>query len=429
MHTSTPFLLGLGLLLAAGPVCAQPPSAASEVERLRAELETLREEYTARMTAIEDRLAALEIAAEAAPSGPPPGPTSPAPASAGATPVPAGAAGAGGPAGAIPFYGGSAATSKVFNPDVAVIGSFLGTGGSGPSEEPSLELREAEASFQAIVDPYARADFFFSYGHEGVEIEEGYVSFPALPGGFLLKGGKMRASVGKMNTLHTHAIAWADRPLVTSRLVGGDEGISDAGLSLSRLIPNPWIFLEATGEVYRGESELFAAEDRGDLSFVGRLRGYGDLSESANVELGGSFATGKNAFGSEYRTELYGADISFRYRPLRRAIYRRLLARSELFWSRTETPTGRAEAFGAYALGEYQFARRWYAGLRWDYSERALDPSLADRGGSLLLGFRPSEFSQIRAQFRHTRFAEGETANELLFQLLFSIGAHGAHPF
>jgi len=41
----------------------------------------------------------------------------------------------------------------------------------------------------------------------------------------------------------------------------------------------------------------------------------------------------------------------------------------------------------------------------------------------------PSEFSQIRGQYRRTNYAEGVTSNEALFQFLFSIGAHGAHVF
>ena len=86
-------------------------------------------------------------------------------------------------------------------------------------------------------------------------------------------------------------------------------------------------------------------------------------------------------------------------------------------------------AFGMYGSGDYQFARRWFAGARYDWSERADDSSLVDKGGSLLLTFWPSEFSQIRGQYRRTRYAEGVNANELLFQFLFSIGAHGAHVF
>ena len=48
---------------------------------------------------------------------------------------------------------------------------------------------------------------------------------------------------------------------------------------------------------------------------------------------------------------------------------------------------------------------------------------------SWLLTYWPSEFSQVRGQYRRTSFAEGFKANELLFQFLFSIGAHGAHIF
>ena len=41
---------------------------------------------------------------------------------------------------------------------------------------------------------------------------------------------------------------------------------------------------------------------------------------------------------------------------------------------------------------------------------------LQDTGGSLVLTYWPSEFSQIRGQFRRTRYGESLTANEFLFQ-------------
>jgi hypothetical protein len=77
---------------------------------------------------------------------------------------------------------------------------------------------------------------------------------------------------------------------------------------------------------------------------------------------------------------------------------------------------------------EYQFARRWYR-RGFDHSARAFDGSLKDNGGSVFVTFWPTEFSQIRTQYRRTNFAERVSANELLFQLNFSIGAHGAHVF
>ncbi len=162
---------------------------------------------------------------------------------------------------------------------------------------------------------------------------------------------------------------------------------------------------------------------------MGHLRAYRDINESSNFDLGGSFAYGSNDSGPDFHTRLVGADATYRWRPLRRAIYNRFLARTELVWSRREEPGATRDAFGFYATAEYQFARRWFAGARYDFSDRATDPSLTDKGGSLLLTYWPSEFSQVRGQYRHTRFGEGQTADEFLFQFLFSIGAHGAHAF
>jgi hypothetical protein len=437
-------VLGLDLSIAraqAPPAPARDEAQAirDDVERLRREFEALRAQYDQRLAALETRLAAVEgpKSASTTPSPPaatPPSPVPPTPAAA-APPttvdVPAGAAGAEGPTGALPVYGNTAAMSKIFNPDIAVIGDVLGAvGRNDVSPSPALEMHEAEASFQAIVDPYARADFFVAFGPEGVEVEEGFITFNTLPGGLLLKAGKLRGAFGKVNAMHNHVLPWTDRPLVTQNLVGGEEGISDSGVSVSRLLLNPWFFLEATGEVYRGESSVFASHKRSDLTYIGRLRGYRDVSEASNLDVGASIAYGHNDAGLDRTTRLIGVDATFRYRPLRRAIYQRFLARTELVWSRREAeldPT--TSAFGWYASGDYQFARRWFVGGRFDYAQRADDGTRHDRGGSALLTFWPSEFSQIRGQYRRTRYAEGATANELLFQFLFSIGAHGAHTF
>jgi hypothetical protein len=81
------------------------------------------------------------------------------------------------------------------------------------------------------------------------------------------------------------------------------------------------------------------------------------------------------------------------------------------------------------ANGDYQFARRWFAGLRYDRSTRADDATILDTGMAAVLTFWPSEFSQMRGMYRRTRYAGTDTANEFLFQLQFAIGAHGAHPF
>jgi hypothetical protein len=443
------FLVVVGCL-AAGPVNAQtpvpqlPPAAPAsaselreELQRLRQEFESIRDAYGARLAALESRLAQQTGAGVTPPAQPPAAapqaPAPPAAAEAKQPPevaVPAGAAGAGGPAGALPVYGNVNAMSKIFNPDIAVIGNFVGAAGRNEIDpRPALQLDEAEVSLQAVVDPYARADFFLAASPEGLEIEEGFITFPTLPAGLLMKVGKFKAQFGKANTMHPHLMPAVDQPIVVRNLLGGEEGLNDSGISVSRLILNPLMFLEATGEIYQGQNELFTSHKRGNLAYVGRLRGYRDVTEGTNIDLGTSFAYGHNDASEDTTTRVVGIDATIRYRPLRRAIYRRFVGRTELLWSRRGQAEGDVGSFGMYGSAEYQFARRWFAGARYDWSERAYDSSLVDKGPSVLLTFWPSEFSQIRTQYRRTRYAEGVNSNELLFQFLFSIGAHGAHVF
>ena len=447
MALTSSFVRAVRIVMCAGgvgamsiPAAAQSPApqaqeVRAELDKLRKEFEAVRDDYAARLAALESKLAAIGAppapAAPAPPAPRPPAPAAPAQAAVPAeVPVPSGAGGAGGPTGSLPVYGSTSALSKIFNPDIAVIGNFVGAvGENSVNPPPALALDEAEATFQAVVDPYARADFFLAFSPEGVEIEEGFLTLTSLPGGLLAKVGILKEQVGKVNTLHAHSLPWVDEPLMIQNLFGGDEGLADAGISVSKLILNPFMFLEATGEVYQGNSSLFTSYKPSDVSWVGRLRGYRDVTESTNVDVGGSVAYGHNDAGPDFTTRLVGIDATFRYRPLRRAIYRRFQGRTELFWSRRGQEGGNVNAFGMYASGEYQFARRWFGGARYDWSERAADASLVDKGPSLTLTFWPSEFSQIRGQYRRTRYAEGVTANEALFQFLFSIGAHGAHVF
>jgi hypothetical protein len=420
----------LALAFTSGVASAQQADPNSP-QAIRAELEQLRQEYGARLAELEARLKAVEGAQAVQP-----------PQQTSTAAIPPGAEGAGGPTGTLPIYGTTGAAvsgAKVFNPDMAVIGDFLGAAGRNRvNPNPAFEMHESEAAFQAVVDPYARADFFISFGEQGVNVEEGFLTFTELPGGFLTKVGKMRAAFGKVNGLHNHVLPWTDRPLVIQNLVGGEDGINDAGISVARLIPNPWIFLEATGQVFRGDSgaDLFKTSARGDLSYVGHLREYQDLSESTNIDLGMSYSHGHNPAGlvngvdlGRFTTTLYGADATLRWRPLARSIYHSFVGRTELIWSRRDQLNGRQSGMGSYVSGDYQFARRWFAGVRYDRSNHADDASLRDTGQSAVLTYWPSEFSQVRGQYRRTRYAIGPTANELLFQFQFSIGAHGAHPF
>ena len=381
------------------------------------------------------------------------------------------------------------AAGKVFNPDISVIGTFLGHAGDGnPFETPGVglvgfgqigqpltfapyltageerapfALDEAEIAFEAFIDPYAKGKFFFSVGPEGAELEEGYAQFVTLPWGLTAKAGKTKASFGKANTWHTHTRPWVDQPMMITRFFG-PEGFNDTGVSVSKTIDNPWhTFIEATAEVYGGDVDgVFARESSNDLAYNAHLKVFRDLTENSNLEAGASWARGNLAvpqvqqfpdfgigipfepFEFEHgRNQFTGVDLTYRWKPLSRSIYRSFIARFE------GVANDRADfgetLYGGYVSADMQFAQRWFAGVRLDRADRYLplldeaSPSFnlfdprrrSDTGMSATLTFWPSEFSQIRGQFRRTRYENGPSFNELLVQLQFAIGAHGAHTF
>ncbi len=143
---SQPFVRGLvcalACALASAPARAQEAPPSSELQVLRQELAAVKADYASRIAALEARLATLEAQPAAIPTS-----------AAQAAPAPG--------------------SSKLFNPDIAVIGNVVGSAGSNdtPFAPPALSLDEAEVSLQAVIDPYARADFFLTFKDDEVGVE------------------------------------------------------------------------------------------------------------------------------------------------------------------------------------------------------------------------------------------------------------------
>lgn len=460
-------------LLSAAPAFAQAPPPDERVRQLEQRLDQLTKE----VGAIRQELDALK--AGAAPSTATPAASAPAPAPAAAdaddltkvdivnAPAPAPAAApAAATAEATPPAAAEAqpsiadaqtvnnvptpGASKVFNPDISVIGNFFGKAGQtnpyeyGPASDQrrqTLRLDEAEVSFQAFVDPYAKASFFLSATPEGLEVEEGYAQFVTLPYDLTAKVGKFKEAFGKANTWHTHVRPWVDQPLVIHNFFG-DEQLHDDGISVSKVFPNAKnVYVEATGEVMRGQLDgVFDNPAQNDLSYNAHLKAFKDVTENSNVEVGTSYARG-TALGGDGANQFAGVDLTYRWKPLAQGLYRGFIGRFEAIGNDNADLEHRL--FGFYASGDYQLAQRWFTGLRIDRADRGtplaqpgapptdVDPGFraTDRGVSATLTFWPSEFSQLRGQLRRTSYGGAKSVTEFLFQLQFAIGAHGAHAF
>jgi hypothetical protein len=327
-------------------------------------------------------------------------------------------------------------SSNLLNPNISVIGWFQGEAGGrrldqGQEAPPAFDMKEIELGFQSVVDPFSRADIFVSVTREGVELEEGFLTWFHLPHDLAFKVGKFRPNFGKFNRAHTPETSFADRPLVHERFFGS-EGLAGVGADLSWQVPNPWLLMTLDGEILNipspQEIPAFDTASSRDLLYVGHATVYKDFTDSANMTLGGSYAQAHSS--QTLSSQLVGLDITVRWKNPRRSIYRSAFWQTEVMGGRREI-SGKSpvESVGLFSHVEYQFARRWRAGVRFDDTQLPHEGEKHERGGLGYLTFMPSEFNLISLQGRQAKRFDGTRETLGFIKVTFNIGPHGAHPF
>ena len=339
--------------------------------------------------------------------------------------------------------------SNTFNPNISVIMDILSTFGNDPTlPTQAINVNETEVAFQSVVDPYGRLDVITSYSPaEGaVEVEEAYFTWLIMPFSLQAKIGKFRSNLGKFNLTHPPETGLADRPLAALNFLG-EEGLASTGVSLSWLVPISGLYLKAIGEVTTiwketpvfstlktdssGAEQLLTSDKKEDLGYLGRAETFFDISEAANLAIGTNLATSVNNSEGNLWTRLWGADLIFRWKNPRRAVYHSLTWRNEVLYNDREMPTGQenVQTMGIFSILDWQFSKRWHLGGRYDYSEFPETKKLNEKGGLGYLTFTPSEFSLVSLQGRYVKRSDGSDDTAGFVKLTFNIGPHGAHPF
>jgi len=344
--------------------------------------------------------------------------------------------------------GDAASRGNALNLAISANGLVLGGGASEAERHAGdlttgIHLQEVELRMSAIVDPYFRAELALAANEEEIGFEEAYLSTLEIPR-VTVRAGQMLASVGRHNLLHTHAFPFLTAPL-PSRVLLGDDGLKDPGVSVEALLPLPF-FVEVTGQAFAGEWAPFAggvdddpatavdetvpdARRPGDLAYVGHLKTLLEAGRDATIELGGSYVGGRNGFGR--RTDVLGGDLTVKWRPLARERYTGFDWSSEYLWvKRRGAPEGERVG-GLFSGVRVQFDQRW-----WVQGRGALlglpkgDTSRVWRAEALL-AFVPSEFSALRLQYAYETAEAADLADvhELFLQALFSIEPHAPHDY
>ena len=322
---------------------------------------------------------------------------------------------------------------KALIPDISLIGSIAGgwfrdDPATDQGENPSrtgFNFQGVELGIQEVIDPYVRGDVFILFKEAGVEVEEATVTTLSLPWSLQFRGGMLLAKFGRQNTQHLEQLDFVDQSL-TNRYLFGPEGFRELGTELSVLFPLPW-FSEFTFQFLQGDnSGNFDGPRKEDFTYLGRWSNGFDVTQNLAGQVDLSGAVGFNDTARGNTTQIYGADLYFRWKPSER---RGLKWQTEYFLRRKEIVGDTLTEGGVYSQLVYRFARRWEAAIR---GERIGLPSeaLSRWGVSPAITFVATEFFHLRGQYNwiHTDGITKEQ-HEAFLQMQFNMGPHGAHSF
>lgn len=304
-----------------------------------------------------------------------------------------------------------------------------------------FSLQNGELFLSAPVDPFARAYASINASSDqGFDVEEAAIVTTALPWNVTVKGGRFFADFGRMPHWHDEALPFVDRPPSIDRIIGGES--QSQGLEISWLAPLEQ-FIQLTGGFYNAvgavglddpsKDGFFGRRNIGELNLLGRAQTYFDLTDAINLELGASWL-GVPADGDR---NLWGGDVTFRHQPGTSGFYQGLVWGTEWLWNdqrfRTHDDTGatidttREQRQGGYTYVEAFFARRFSAGMRFDYSQSPNEQADLAHTVSAFITWMPSEFQRLRFQADDT-WGHEQTNQRFTLQWTAFIGSH-SHGF
>ena len=201
-------------------------------------------------------------------------------------------------------------------------------------------------------------------------------------------------------------------------------------------MPNPWHqYIALIYEIMNNDNDvLFAGNQADDVTNLLRLKTFRDLSPASTVELGASVATGPNDHGhGSHHSTVEGFDLTYRWKPKGVGLYRSFLWQTEVLAAQADIIGGRETTWGMYSAAEYQFARQWKFGVRYDHTELPFDSSFTELGYSAYLTFLQSEFVYWRLAYMYIdrNFSDEGVTDEqrLMLQLNWTLGTHPAHKY
>lgn len=354
---------------------------------------------------------------------------------------------------------------QALNPEISLNADVMGHLNPDDTDAQNFFPREFELSFLSALDPFSRAALFISrhgagpevvpfggdvhegegeeeadaHGAEGFGVEEGYVEWVSLPGGFGLKLGRFQQQLYQLNRWHSHALAFQSRSLPHIAFIG-EDALAQTGVSLRWLAPfggGGAGSYEITFEATRSENETLWGE-ADSPSYLTHVNGFWQLGSSVDVELGGGWLSGNfvDADGS-FGRDLFSVDLAFNWIPPARSRQRGLTVRAgwlqlvglEEHEEEPGVPPEPEEehdrASGFWSMAEVRLSQSWLVGARLDRARSPFEPDVTQWLVSPTLTWWQSEFVRLRAEYDFLSGIEGgDGTGMFILQATFAMGPH-----
>ena len=325
-------------------------------------------------------------------------------------------------------------TAPTTLPDISVIGDFQASYRTNGKRNFDAGINETELSFQSVVDPYARADFFLTIGKDAgtgkfsLDLEEGYLTTLSLPAHLQLKVGKFKSAMGRINPVHPHALPFISFPIGYENYFG--EGINDEGASLSWLVPNSLFYQELVIQFTDGpiDNPSFSRSVGNTYLELAHFKNFFNLSANTTLELGLSGITGVNYFNR--RTNIGAIDLTYKWKPVQFNTYKSFTWQSEAWFSKADTLKDKVvNSFGMYSFINFQFSKRLFFTGMYSYSNKPYSASTVEKSYSTTIGWYATEFQKIEIEGKTTTSNIEKDQFQILLRWIFVIGTHGAHQY
>ena len=218
------------------------------------------------------------------------------------------------------------------------------------------------------------------------------------------KIGIFNAEYGMLNRYHDHALPQFDRPRVLANMFSSAP-VGGFGVAGNFMMP-PLFGADASNfdlsVIQGGSGQSFTDQGKYNILYIGNMTNFYDITRNTYFEWRLAGAVGHNDSAENYLSYVANLSFEFKWVPIGRTKYRTIDWKTEIIFSRRDTPGDPIFSRGFYTSLQNKLNARWWVSARVGYSELPYDNDQHEWDFAACVDFWQSEFVFVRFQYNYS---------------------------